>query len=409
MLGPPRSGKTSCIVIPSVVAAPGPVVLTSTKPDVMSATAATRSRLGRCWLYDPTGASSPPPAPGLAPLRWSPVTRSDVWERALAAAHAMTSTSTSGSSTGDSRHWDERAEALLAPLLHAAALAGTGMGTVLRWVNRRELDETAAILHRHASDMAADVLAGIAATDVRERSGIFSTVAGVLSTFNSTGALESASCPNFDPESFVTSRDTIYVCPPGTDQSRCAPLIVGLLEAVRDATYADRSRWPPVLFALDEMANIAPIRSLPAIVSEGGGQGLVTLACMQDLSQARSRWGDAADGFLSLFAHKVVMPGILDMRTLQLVSELAGTTEMRARQVTRGLWSLRGSTITTSMRTRSRLPVHSVAQGRKGQALHLNGADLSWVRLTPWYESRTFCQAMSVALNAQAAYEGARG
>ena len=51
------------------------------------------------------------------------------------------------------------------------------------------------------------------------------------------------------------------------------------------------SAGPPTLLALDEVANIAPIPDLPAMVSEGAGQGLLVLACLQDLSQARVRWG----------------------------------------------------------------------------------------------------------------------
>ena len=57
----------------------------------------------------------------------------------------------------------------------------------------------------------------------------------------------------------------------------------------------------PTLLALDEVANIAPIPDLTSMVSEGAGQGLLVLACLQDLSQARARWGQSADGFLSLF------------------------------------------------------------------------------------------------------------
>ncbi|HAM02223.1 MAG TPA: hypothetical protein DCQ30_08365, partial [Acidimicrobiaceae bacterium] len=38
VLGPPRSGKTSSLVVPTVLAAGGPVVSTSTKPDVLEAT-----------------------------------------------------------------------------------------------------------------------------------------------------------------------------------------------------------------------------------------------------------------------------------------------------------------------------------------------------------------------------------
>ena len=44
VLGPPRSGKTSTVVIPSLLAAPGAALSTSTKPDVMHATWRARAR-----------------------------------------------------------------------------------------------------------------------------------------------------------------------------------------------------------------------------------------------------------------------------------------------------------------------------------------------------------------------------
>ena len=46
VLGPPRSGKTSTLVVPNVLAAPGPVLVTSTKPDILQATLARRSDAG---------------------------------------------------------------------------------------------------------------------------------------------------------------------------------------------------------------------------------------------------------------------------------------------------------------------------------------------------------------------------
>ena len=55
VLGPPRSGKTSSLVIPNVLLSEGPVLSTSTKPDVMAATAWSRRTRGWAFLYDPSG------------------------------------------------------------------------------------------------------------------------------------------------------------------------------------------------------------------------------------------------------------------------------------------------------------------------------------------------------------------
>jgi len=120
-----------------------------------------------------------------------------------------------------------------------------------------------------------------------------------------------------------------------------APVVVAFLEQVRAATYravAAATLSLPVTLVLDEVANVAPLPDLPAMVSEGGGQGLLTMACLQDLSQARVRWGKAADGFFSLFGTKVLLPGIGDLPTLEAVSRLAGQADVGVSSVNRSAW-----------------------------------------------------------------------
>src|SRR5580704_7336087 len=70
VVGPPRSGKTTSVVIPTIALHRGPVVATSTKHDLVQVTAWRRSQLGRCWLWDPTTTA---PMQGVEPLRWSPL------------------------------------------------------------------------------------------------------------------------------------------------------------------------------------------------------------------------------------------------------------------------------------------------------------------------------------------------
>lgn len=155
----------------------------------------------------------------------------------------------------------------------------------------------------------------------------------------------------------------------------------------------------PVVLALDELANIAPIPDLPSLVSEGGGQGVLTLGCLQDLSQARQRWGPAADGFLSLFGTKVVLGGIADLATLELVSRLGGEIDLPARSVTRGAWWAPGHgapTTTWSTHRQRRLPLDAVSQQPAGTALVLEGnRPPTWVGLRPWWEVEPFTAAWS--------------
>jgi type IV secretory pathway TraG/TraD family ATPase VirD4 len=148
---------------------------------------------------------------------------------------------------------------------------------------------------------------------------------------------------------------------------------------------------------------VAPLPDLPAMVSEGGGQGLLTLACLQDLSQARARWGPAADGFFSLFGTKVLLPGIGDMRTLDAVSRLAGQADVVVRSVnTSAWWSPRPSASTTrSPRLQARLPVDEAHSLPPGTAVVIAGArPPRRVYLTRWWDYPPFSDARLARLPA---------
>lgn len=397
VLGPPRSGKTSAVAIPNILAAPGPVIATSTKLDLMTATLDRRAA-GRRWLLDPTGSIRHDP-PGVTRLRWSPVAGASTWDDSLLMARSMTGASKPQGRLGESAHWTERAEALLAPLLHAANLAEMGMDSVARWTLRQEVGPAREILTVHGSGTACDVLAGISATDPREQSGIWSSLAGVLAAYRSDAVLDNASAVNFDPASLPGSRDTVYICSPARQQNLAAPIVVAFLEQVRSAAYAAAApggRGAALTLVLDEVANIAPLPDLPSLVSEGGSQGVLTMACLQDLSQARVRWGRAAEGFLSLFGTKLVLPGIADMGTLELVSRLAGEIDVPARSVSRNpaAGPLFGSeTVTWSHHRQRRLPPDAVNQQPAGGALLLAGSSPpARVGMAPWWMLAPFKQ-----------------
>jgi len=212
VVGPPRSGKTSTLVIPSVLDAPAAVVSTSTKTDVLEATAVHRKSLGRVFVFDPTRSVAVPW--WVTRLNWSPVVGCESFDRATLMAHALASAARPGASLTESAHWVERAEALLAPLLFAAALRGVPIGTLCHWVLARDLREPLAAVEASGHELAAAVLAGVAATDERERSGIFSTAAGLLRAYRSDTVLAGASQPNFDPVAFAASSDAVYICAP---------------------------------------------------------------------------------------------------------------------------------------------------------------------------------------------------
>jgi type IV secretory pathway TraG/TraD family ATPase VirD4 len=387
------------VIVPAVFSHDGPIVSASTKPDVLSATGTARSRLGRVWEFDPTGERSVLSSD--EQLRWSPVTSARTWDGALLIARSMVTGSGVGAGTNDSTHWSKRATALLAPLLHAASLAALDIGTVAGWVLRNDLVSPTTILERSRALLAAGVLQGLQNTEARERSSILSAAADALDAYSSTGALAVARDPNFDAGRFIRSRDAIYVHAAAEHQALAAPLVCGLLGEIRAAAYqAHRNRQlpRPVLFALDEAANIAPLSDLPQIASEGGGQGLQLLAAFQDLSQARRRWRDAADGFLTLFGSKLILPGIADRGTIEAVSVALGEYDRQLVSRTRtrpqpGLFTAPGQSgyppvqigeTVTTQRQRVLSP-GEVANIPGGRALHLDGVAWQLLTTTPAY------------------------
>jgi type IV secretion system protein VirD4 len=410
LLGPPRSGKTTSVIIPSLLAAPGAALSTSTKRDVIDATWKARAGVGQVWLFDPCDEQTTWPR-GMRKLCWSPVAAATSWDASLLMARAMTSISPAAHGTRNEQHWSERSAALLAPLLYAANLTNQPISQVLRWVLRGELDPAGKALEDNDAQVANDVLVGIARTDERERSSILSATAGILAAYNADATRKAATNPNFDPHHFAQSTDTVYITAPAHKQNLAAPLVVGLLEQIRHATYQHAQQHPstpPVFFCLDEIANIAPIHDLPALASEAGGQHLHILACLQDLSQARTRWGhDAADGFLSLFQTKLILTGIADPTTLQAISTTLGEydrhlvshTISHSKPDEHFATHTDTENVTYHTQRQPTLSPGEIARLPPGHALILRGTHWQLLRLTPWHRAPVWTAVVNAILN----------
>ncbi len=379
-------------MIPGLAAHPGPAVSTSTKPEVLRATLSCRLGLGQAWFFDLAGRGAPA---GTRPLRWSPVSRADDWQRAQTIAEGMAG---AADTDRDGAHWRERSGALIASCLYAAARSGQGMREVAGWVH----DPDAPLAELPPDSLARDVLSGIARTADRERASIFSTAARVLRAYRSEVALAASSQPTFDPEAFVSSTDTIYVAAPAHQQALLAPLVVGLLVELREIAYDRHAELgdgsPPLVFMLDECANIAPLPDLPAMLSEAGGQGVQVVAVLQDLSQARRRWPADAKGLMSMFGARVFMAGIADPETLEQISILCGEWDRPIETITQGS-PHRGldDGISESWTTRRerRLSPSEIAQLPKGQALIMIGPNWQILPTLPYHQHPTFAHLIA--------------
>jgi type IV secretion system protein VirD4 len=382
VLGPSRSGKTSSLIIPNLLMTTRSCVVTSTKNDVVEMMSRTR-REGATLLFDPSGTVATPP--GVHRIGYSPIRQSFSWDGAVLASRSLIDIARRGRGDRGDDHWTERAGALVAPLLHATALRNESLGQLASRVDERRCDD---ILHelteRHGEHHpSVSLLRGVLATEDRERSSIWSTTSGLFAGVRTEAARASSREAPLDVDAFLGGTHHLHIVAPSRHQAVSIPLVVGLIEELVHATYDRHEQGANLLLALDELANVAPLPRLASIVSEGGGQGVLTLACLQDLSQARSRWGTSAEGFLSLFPTTVVLPGIADRPTLEMLRHLAGRTLVSTPSVQFGP---RGRQVgrSTSWVERDRAGMSELAQGRPGFAIGLDASkQMSWLELTP--------------------------
>ena len=420
VIGPPGSGKTSCVVEPSVALAPGPCVSTSIKTEVMTATASIRAQRGTCWWFDPGGAGGVEPPPGVQQLRWNPLVDVVDWPAAMAVASRLTGPFRSADGGSSSDHWIDKAEQWLATYLYSATL-GRGLDTLADWCRgpAAAADEVAAGLLEaevlradRGAHFANSVLAGIMATEAKERSSIASTLSRITKLYNNPLALDAGSDPNFDAREFVRSTaDTVYITAPSSMQADYGPLIAGLLESIRTAQEMRRQRVDrgeetqdvPVTFILDEAANTAPI-PLPAIASTAGGQGLHLVVAVQEPNQVRARWGQAGDGFLTMFPDKLILSGMADDRWATMLSKMSGEYDRmtanvsagsRARQQRTGLLfdvqtgsSDADPAISYSTQRTAQLSVADITTLPAGRALMFGRAGWKLIHLRPFDASR---------------------
>lgn len=304
MIAPTRAGKTTRCVIPWLLEHDGPAIVTSTNRDVIDATRTARERHGTTYIYDPFGAES---------MSWSPLAGCEDWSGALRQAQWL--------SDGDSeiaRYWRGEAAKLLAPLLHAAALAERDMASVLTWVDAQETRAVTTILNAGQAVAAREQLRSIAEIDPRNRGTTYMSAGSVLAAYRYP-EVQRTDGTGFAPSRFLASAgDTLFLVAEDRHQQLVAPLLVGLLaalihEAIESGTFRDDVRRLRLL--LDEAANVAPLTDLPRTMSQVAGHGIRVATVWQSLAQMQERYGRGADTIIANSTAKLYLGPITDGAT----------------------------------------------------------------------------------------------
>ena len=325
IVGPTQSGKTSSLVIPAILGWDGPVLAASVKDDLVTATQLFRARKGPLGVLDPSSSEH------LFPVRFDPVALSTSWESARRIAMELTSSAADARRSPEAIFWSQLAGKFLAPLLLAAAVTDGDLGSVLEWVNHREESEPLNILEHRGPPNAADAWAASLSRDERQLSSVYATVEALLEPLQST--LDQR-VPPILPAEFLRKSGTLYLCAPAHDQQRLRSLFTAatsevLAEAFRLARSQGGQLIKPLLVVLDEAAAIAPLEELDVIAATCASHGITLVTCFQDLAQVRARYGERAATVVNNHRTRVVLSGLADPSTSDLLSSLVGTTDQR--------------------------------------------------------------------------------
>ena len=153
-------------------------------------------------------------------------------------------------------------------------------------------------------------------------------------------------CPGpgegFDVEEFLNDNATVYLLGKGSSLGAVAPLLTAFAQVFDTAERVVLGRParrldPPLLGLLDEAPTIAPIPTLPALVADGRGKGIVMVYAMQSFSQGVARWGaQGAETMANATTITAVFGGLTSAKDLSELERLCGTHRVRRESQHRG-------------------------------------------------------------------------
>jgi type IV secretion system protein VirD4 len=382
VIGPPQTGKTAGLAIPAILEWPGPVLVTSSKADVLEVTRAARAARGEIMVYDP--------ADGGGTVGWTPLSGAESWTGALVTARALLSVRPSG--TVDAHDfWHAAAEGALAPMLRAAAHDGD-MTRLIEWLDRGEDadPEITRILETVGDPLARSSWRAIGSLDPRTRSGVVATARTALAGWWDPHVLAAAR-PELTPERLLGDAASLFLVAPTHEQERLRNIYAAIVHEMTRAVYARRARVgapldPALLVVLDEAAHIAPVRDLAALAATGPEPGIQLVTIFHDHAQIQAIYGPQAGTVIANHRARLILPGVGDADTLERVSRSLGSARRTRTSLTR---SRLGSSVTASDSPESLLPAHALRELRPGSGLLVYGSRPPVrVRLRFWFADR---------------------
>ncbi|MGW1991420.1 type IV secretory system conjugative DNA transfer family protein [Embleya sp. NPDC001921] len=390
----PRTGKTATRAIPAVVSAPGTVVVTSNKRDILDATRSVRARRGPVWVFDPQGQAGEP-----ATWWWNPLTFiGDNVVKAITLASIFASINRARHTRSDG-YFEPAGQDLFGHLMLAASVDKRPITDVYTWLTRATDDTPARILRRNGHHLAADAVEGVLTAPSRQRAGVYGT-ALQMASFLSAPQVTQWVTPGGDParREFSHARfasvvgGTIYLLSEETNKM-AAPLVLALTTAIAYASEGAAIESPggrlatPTVFVLDEAANVCPWQELPTMYSHYGSRGILMMTLLQSWAQGAAVWGEVGMAKLWGAANvRVYGGGVSDTRFLAELSSATGVFEPRTTSTTRRSSAWWPDSVGRSSRSEPVLDVADLASMPRGRALVLmSGRRPVLVEPLPWW------------------------
>jgi len=379
--GPPRSGKTAGLVVPWAASWRGPLVTTSTKNEVLRMTFLARKQVSDrvyvlsvpnvevtegvepisydiCWFYEAEWSSLVHSAGRRAEVFASVAEDKNqrVWGQAARSVFACllligfawrcALIETSGGTAGDGAKTlnDIEKNMGLSPKMHH--VTALKRFATLTWMKSPEtVQKVQEFLRQFIPGGKGDYVAefvGDTAIGYSEEVGtteFAKTVTGIISvglgTLNDPQIAAMFSTPwdkpIFDPEQFLAESGTLYLISRDGDSGSLAEyfsLVVNEISAAarRRAAKGGGRCDPGLALILDEVANIAPLPDLRSYMSEGGGNGITTVAILQSLRQLHTVYGDTKATDIKASANvSITFGGGKNLEDLQTSAQLSGT------------------------------------------------------------------------------------
>lgn len=397
MIAGPRTGKTTAWLVPRILAAPGAVLATSNKRDIVDITRGQRAQNGTTWVFDPQGIAGEDQS-----WWWNILAGVRTPVDAVSLAEVFIDSQRDPGATKDA-YFDGASKDLVAALLLAAALGGRDIRAVHEWLTRPLDDEPVRILERAAQMMTAQSLRGMMNLPAETRGGVYGGASQTMSFLLNDAALrwvlpptakDSENVMEFRPTDFVASTDTLY-CLSQEGRGSASPIVTALTVAVIEAALEHAKTQPggrlalPLFVALDEAANVCRWRELPDLYSHFGSRGIVVDTLLQSWSQGIDVWGDAGMNKLwSASNVKAYGGGVSEDKFLQSLSTLIGMEYVDQVQTSSGRQGTSRS-VSVGAAQRSIAPVSELMAMPPSRAwVFASGAPAVYVRTVPYWETK---------------------